>query len=34
MFNSNYLVYITSNTTRSIYYVGVINDLARRLDEH
>ena len=34
MFNSNYFVYITSNTTRSTLYVGVTNDLARRLDEH
>lgn len=34
MFNSNYFVYITSNTTRSTYYVGVTNDLARRLHAH
>ncbi|WP_363322069.1 GIY-YIG nuclease family protein [uncultured Pontibacter sp.] len=34
MFNSKYFVYITSNTTRSTFYIGVTNELPRRLDEH
>ena len=34
MKNHNYYVYIISNFTRKVLYVGVINDLARRLYEH
>lgn len=30
----NYFVYITSNPTRTVLYVGVTNDLVRRLEEH
>ena len=34
MFNRNYFVYITSNTTRSTFYIGVTNNLVRRLEKH
>jgi putative endonuclease len=30
----NYFVYITSNPSRTVLYVGVTNDLLRRLEEH
>lgn len=30
----NYFVYITSNPARTVLYVGVTNDLLRRLTEH
>jgi putative endonuclease len=30
----NYYVYITSNPTKTVLYVGMTNDLARRLFEH
>ncbi|GGK84312.1 GIY-YIG nuclease family protein [Rufibacter glacialis] len=30
----NYFVYITSNPTKTVFYVGMTNDLSRRLIEH
>ncbi|MGV3540284.1 MAG: GIY-YIG nuclease family protein [Rufibacter sp.] len=30
----NYFVYITSNPTKTVFYVGMTNDLYRRLFEH
>ena len=30
----NYFVYILTNPGKTVLYVGVTNDLARRLDEH
>ncbi|MBC3540482.1 GIY-YIG nuclease family protein [Rufibacter sediminis] len=30
----NYFVYITSNPTKTVLYVGMTNDLSRRLFEH
>jgi len=32
--NYNYFVYILTNTKRSVLYVGVTNDLHKRLNEH
>ena len=29
-----YFVYITTNPTRTVLYIGVTNSLARRMDEH
>src|SRR5690606_31292403 len=34
MFNGNYFVYITTNPKRTALYIGVTNDLQRRLQEH
>lgn len=30
----NYFIYITTNTRRSVLYIGMTNDLKRRLYEH
>ena len=34
MWNYNFYVYITTNPNKTVLYVGVTNDLARRLFEH
>lgn len=34
MKNQNYCVYITTNKTRNVLYVGMTNDLVRRMQEH
>jgi putative endonuclease len=34
MWNYNFFVYITSNYEKTVLYVGVTNDLVRRLYEH
>jgi len=34
MFNHNYFVYITTNPGKTVFYVGMTNDLERRLAEH
>jgi putative endonuclease len=34
MWNYNFYLYITTNPTQTALYVGVTNDLARRLQEH
>lgn len=34
MWNYNFYIYITTNPDKSVLYVGVTNDLARRLYEH
>ena len=34
MFNHNYYVYILTNFKKTTLYVGVTNDLERRLKEH
>ena len=32
--DNKYYVYILCNTTKSVLYIGVINDISRRLAEH
>ena len=32
--NHNYFVYIATNTTKSVLYIGVTNDLLTRLTQH
>ena len=34
MSNYNFYVYITTNITRSVVYVGMTNNLSRRINEH
>ncbi|GEO02978.1 hypothetical protein AAE02nite_06420 [Adhaeribacter aerolatus] len=34
MWNKNYFVYITTNPKKTAYYVGMTNNLERRLEEH
>lgn len=34
MWNQNYFVYITTNPRKTVFYVGVTNDIERRLTEH
>jgi len=34
MWNYNYFTYILTNSTKNVLYVGVTNDLIRRIQEH
>jgi len=34
MWNQNYFTYITTNPRKTVFYVGVTNNLERRLTEH
>ncbi|WP_368411165.1 GIY-YIG nuclease family protein [Pontibacter coccineus] len=34
MISHNYFVYITTNPKKTALYIGMTNDLPRRMDEH
>jgi putative endonuclease len=34
MWNYNFYVYITTNPTKTVLYIGVTNNLNRRIQEH
>ena len=34
MFNKNYYIYYTTNEAKTVLYIGLTNDLKRRIQEH